>query len=484
MKQVPMLLKYFLFLLALAFTLTSYGQIKIGDNPQNIDGASVLELESESRVLVITRITTDQMNAITPREGAIIYNTDTQCLHYFDGTAWINVCDAFGSDFTFTTDPIVNTNETIAITRTGDVYNFEVTNIRSQNIVDFSINGVDLQENSITDDKLAPDSVGSEELQDNTVTDLEIDYAEVTLSDFTNDANYLTAANIISGDPGNDIIFGSDTAAFYDDEPLQQLITNNNILISQISNDILANTNAIAAGVLSDNTTLQGAGITGNELRIRDNGVATVQIANEAVTPEKIAPGLADQILRTDPSGTFVSWVDPETGGGTSLSADNVTLETTGEANNILQIRDAGVSTTKIAPGGNNEFLSTDATGTVAWAPKTSTDADNDISIGTDGGVFFENPVKAIGKVTGAGNLLKATPGVSVVRTATGTYDVSFATPMPDANYIIQVSILNAAVNANTIKVNAQTANGFSVYIFNHNNNLVNRLWYFTILDL
>lgn len=69
-------------------------QIKIGDNPQNIDASSILELESTTRAFVINRVTTVQMNAIVPIEGAMVYNTDIQCLHYYDGQNWLNVCEA------------------------------------------------------------------------------------------------------------------------------------------------------------------------------------------------------------------------------------------------------------------------------------------------------------------------------------------------------------------------------------------------------
>ena len=74
-------------LLKLSFILSlvmnaALGQVKIGDNPQTIDPASVLELESNSRVLVITKATTAQMETIEPQRGGMVYNTDTECIHY------------------------------------------------------------------------------------------------------------------------------------------------------------------------------------------------------------------------------------------------------------------------------------------------------------------------------------------------------------------------------------------------------------------
>ncbi|MDH3698087.1 MAG: hypothetical protein OEQ81_05445, partial [Flavobacteriaceae bacterium] len=83
-----LLITYFL----CVFSAVMSAQIKIGDNPQNIDAASVLELESTDRVLVITRVNTSQMNAIIPNQGAMVYNTDDQCIFYYDGTGWQNLC--------------------------------------------------------------------------------------------------------------------------------------------------------------------------------------------------------------------------------------------------------------------------------------------------------------------------------------------------------------------------------------------------------
>ncbi|HAI40728.1 MAG TPA: hypothetical protein DCM40_22830, partial [Maribacter sp.] len=39
----------------------------------------------------------------TPLNGAVVYNTDTQCVHYFNGTVWTNLCDGINTnDFSFT----------------------------------------------------------------------------------------------------------------------------------------------------------------------------------------------------------------------------------------------------------------------------------------------------------------------------------------------------------------------------------------------
>lgn len=70
-----------------------YSQVKIGDNPSLIDASSILELESSNKALVLTRLTDSQINALTPLEGAIVYNTDAQCVFVYDGIIWKNLCD-------------------------------------------------------------------------------------------------------------------------------------------------------------------------------------------------------------------------------------------------------------------------------------------------------------------------------------------------------------------------------------------------------
>ncbi|TVZ15216.1 hypothetical protein [Maribacter sp. MAR_2009_72] len=164
----------FFFLIALFTVPTVTGQIKIGDNPQNIDPASILELESSSKVLVITRVTTAEMDAILPQRGGIVYNTDAECIYYYDGVAWINLCDAV--DFNITNDPIINNRSTIAITQSNAGYNLEVAknSILGNNIVDGGIGAVDIADNSITQDKLAENSVGSSEIRENAVGSVEL----------------------------------------------------------------------------------------------------------------------------------------------------------------------------------------------------------------------------------------------------------------------------------------------------------------------
>jgi hypothetical protein len=81
-----------LVLLLLCNTFT-YSQIKIGDDVSTIDDASILELESTSKVLVLTRMTNEQMLGLAPLPGGMVFNTDTNCIHSYNGTNWISLCN-------------------------------------------------------------------------------------------------------------------------------------------------------------------------------------------------------------------------------------------------------------------------------------------------------------------------------------------------------------------------------------------------------
>ena len=86
--------KHSTLLLFLVFANIAFAQVKIGDNPELIHANSILELESNNQALVLTRLTDLEMNAITPLKGALVYNTDFNCIYLFQGTTWESLCDS------------------------------------------------------------------------------------------------------------------------------------------------------------------------------------------------------------------------------------------------------------------------------------------------------------------------------------------------------------------------------------------------------
>ncbi len=168
-------------------------QVKIGDNPQTIDPASVLELESTERVLVITRVDSIQMTNINPSRGALVYNTSADCVFYYNGTDWINLCGADGAVGGLTTDPIVNPQSTIVITPTPTGGNIEIaaSSINSSQIIDGGINGIDIQNGSIGRGKLQNSSVDRTKLAENSVGPFAIDNDSIDLADFNNITGFI-----------------------------------------------------------------------------------------------------------------------------------------------------------------------------------------------------------------------------------------------------------------------------------------------------
>ena len=72
-------------ILFLFFTQMSWGQIKLGENPQSIDPTALLELQSTTQGLLLPRMTSAQRDAIpmdTSPVGLVIFNTDTNALQY------------------------------------------------------------------------------------------------------------------------------------------------------------------------------------------------------------------------------------------------------------------------------------------------------------------------------------------------------------------------------------------------------------------
>lgn len=87
-------MKHLISIVLLCGTCLCFGQVKIGNDINTIDGASILELDSRTKAFVPTRITNTQMNAMTPLNGALVYNTDYDCIFTFDGAAWKSLCNS------------------------------------------------------------------------------------------------------------------------------------------------------------------------------------------------------------------------------------------------------------------------------------------------------------------------------------------------------------------------------------------------------
>src|SRR5688572_31492890 len=73
------------------------------------DSSSIVEIESISKGVLLTRLTTSQRNLIEdPVQGLLVFDTDKNTLYLFDGNKWLPLM--------YTTDP-----NTIPLSSIGDV---------------------------------------------------------------------------------------------------------------------------------------------------------------------------------------------------------------------------------------------------------------------------------------------------------------------------------------------------------------------------
>ena len=95
MKQL-----FYYMILCVGLLMLSVGpaqaQLLLGEGGRPADPAAVLELGGNTRGFLLPRMTTAQRNAINmgsfPR-GLMIYNTDNNCVEYWNDSKWVSKCD-------------------------------------------------------------------------------------------------------------------------------------------------------------------------------------------------------------------------------------------------------------------------------------------------------------------------------------------------------------------------------------------------------
>ncbi|MEB8347508.1 hypothetical protein OO010_15760, partial [Flavobacteriaceae bacterium KMM 6898] len=391
----------FIFSCLLLSSIT-YSQIKIGDNPQNISPSSVLELESTSRALVLTRINTIQMNAITPLQGALIYNTDSKCVHYYDGTQWLNLCDALTS------------SGNISLVDNGDgTYTFSDAN---SNIT--QINNLNESLEVENGNLILTDSAGNA---------ISVELQNLNAQTFTTDPIINTFPTIFITQDANGTNFNFEVG----------IINGENIQDGSIKQADLAGS-SVGSAQLRDNSV--------RNVAMADNAVGSPEIINGSIQPIDIGPGSNNQLLTTNGAGA-VQWVD-QTGfisaeevsynnASSSLSATNVqdALDEVNSANNtinlidnldgtytftksdgtIVTISDTSLST--LVDNGNGTYTYTDENGTAQTIDTNGFTITNLIS---------GNRIATVSKADGSTNDINET-----ITTVTGTA----ATGKPIATY-------------------------------------------------
>jgi len=96
----------FTFLLILLY-FTTFTQVKVGENPNNLNNSALFEMESTSKGFLPPRMTTAQRDAIqNPVLGLQIYNTTTNCMEFYRPTGWYSMCPRLATLTTVTASSI------------------------------------------------------------------------------------------------------------------------------------------------------------------------------------------------------------------------------------------------------------------------------------------------------------------------------------------------------------------------------------------
>ena len=175
-----------------------FGQVKIGDNPQNIDLSSLLELESTDKAMVLSRITTAQMQAITPLQGAVIYNIEEQCVFYYNGSNWLNLCrDANGFSIIDNGDNTYTVNDGTNPEFTFSTNTETITNITQNNDGTYTYTNEAGEETLIATSTTGTSTFSITDNGNNTYT-----FNDGTIPAFTLSANPETVTNIVQNPNG------------------------------------------------------------------------------------------------------------------------------------------------------------------------------------------------------------------------------------------------------------------------------------------
>ncbi|MCV6629578.1 MAG: hypothetical protein OIF50_06935 [Flavobacteriaceae bacterium] len=355
------------------FSSILIAQVKIGNQPETIDGASILELESENRVLVVTRINSTQMNTITPLRGAVAYNTDTQCVHFYNGFNWINLCNLYpelsnailtdNSDGTFTftdnegNETLFDVKGTLEDNSNGTYTYVDAagtsTTIDTNKIVDkVTITGsgtttdpYKVGDLSITSDQLADHSVNSSKILDGSIQSNDIANGAVNTLDLAN--NSVTTSKIATlGLPDANKVLTTDAMG------IAQWETKNNFVSSSLNMGeiLVGNFFNQAAGVLpSGDLTVSSFGV----FTIEDGAISSNKLANQAIQTQHLEPASPFQMLMTNVLANGVEWGLVNTNNIENLAINNAKIAQ--NAVGTSKILDLAVTADKIVDDAVNK---------------------------------------------------------------------------------------------------------------------------------
>jgi uncharacterized protein (TIGR02145 family) len=91
---------YISLIICLAINMLNAQGVSISETITEPHSSAILDLQSDSKGFLPTRLTTSQRDAIQqPAVGLTIYNTSVKCLEFFNGTTWVSLCNSEQPEF-------------------------------------------------------------------------------------------------------------------------------------------------------------------------------------------------------------------------------------------------------------------------------------------------------------------------------------------------------------------------------------------------
>ncbi|TVZ16460.1 hypothetical protein [Maribacter sp. MAR_2009_72] len=500
-----------------------------------------------TRVLVRNTVVTTSATAPTgPLLNDIWFDTSAEVTKIYDGTSWLTInldalnkkensenksTDSSLSDATntkFPTELAVKTYVDNEIAAVGDDditgVSFDGTDLTvAEGATNFSADLSSLEEsaditanttlinNHITADN---DLSATNELQDAN---------EISIDDSLNN---FTATNV--EDALAELASGTATNLYTDDGSLSgnRAVTQNNFDLNFDANTLVISGNDNRVGIGTDSP-IQEMDVSG---RINiTNGV--IQKGGTAITTTNdlgLYSNISGDAIRVATNNAPINFYSDLNGSGSTGGTANLSINANGnvgvgvatatskmDINGDLRVRSLG-------PGSNTDnIVITDSDGNLGQLPITdletqttisqnnttgvithnsengatqtvnviSTNANNSISTGTDGGAYFNNPIKAYGTLIPSTNSIMSIGISSAVKNGVGRYTFTMSTTRSTANYPIQLSVFESGTRDINIFVTSQTTTTFSIAIIEEiggafpSDNYIDRTCYFNIMD-
>ena len=368
-RRLPVIILVIFGLLLCETALKAQNTVGIGTSSPNANAVLDLVSPGGNQGLLVPRISTTQRQGMASSLGAseaglIVFDTDLNQFFHWDGTIWVVGLGAF-SDIAGGDLQGSYPNPTLR----SDV-------VSSTTILDGSITGVDLADNSITSSKIDAqgnaNSILGTDGSGSPVWEAKSNFLDNALPDGNiriGDASNIATPRSISGDISlaNDGTVTISDNAITSSKILDDAITSSDIASDAVTNAELASDAVTSSEILDGTVTNQD--LADNAIdgaKILDNSIGAVDIATDAITSDEIASGAvgSDEVL----DGSIIS----------GDLADNAVVST--------KIADGTIATDDIESGGNNKVLITTAAGTVFWENislfETSTLSEGSIFVG------------------------------------------------------------------------------------------------------